>query len=54
MAKAGDFVSRWNARAFPARRKIAGYGHCPAGRLVGPIALPKAERGSLTGRGHAD
>lgn len=54
MAKAGDFVSRWNARAFPARRKIVDRGHCPAGRFVDPLALQKAGRGSLTGRRHAD
>jgi len=42
MAKAGDFESRWKARACPARRKIAGRRHCRTGRLVGPIALSKA------------
>lgn len=37
----------------PARRKIAGRGHCPAGRFVGPIALPKAGRGPRRRQGEA-
>ena len=46
MAKAGDFVSRWNGAQ--RRRKIVGRRHCRAGAFVGSIALWKAEARSST------